>query len=83
MKREELGRAIYDIANIRGEFLSSVAALRSQGALIETVLCVIAREAGGKKNLEAAGLAIRPLFSKSELESLGGGTYRYERSKVG
>lgn len=60
---------IEDVVTSGGQILESVAALRHAGAVIEHVLCVIDREAGGPANLAKAGLELRPLFRKSELQS--------------
>ncbi len=59
---------IEDVVTSGGQILLSAKALREQGALIDTVLCVIDREAGGKENLQTENLELRALFTKSELE---------------
>ena len=60
---------VEDVVTSGGQILLSAKALRDQGALIDTVLCVINREAGGKENLQKEGLELRALFTKSELEN--------------
>ena len=40
---------------------------RERGAIINTVICVIDREAGGAANLAKEGLVLRPLFTMSQL----------------
>lgn len=59
---------IEDVVTSGGQILLSAADLRARGALIDTVLCVIDREAGGKEKLAAEGLALRPLFTMTQLE---------------
>jgi len=60
---------VEDVVTSGGQILLSAKALRDQGALIDTVLCVIDREAGGKENLQKDGLELRALLRKSELEN--------------
>lgn len=58
---------VEDVVTSGGQILASVSALRALGAEIDTVLCVVNREAGGVANLEAAGLTLKALFTKSDL----------------
>lgn len=60
---------IEDVVTSGGQILLSAADLRARGAIIDTVLCVIDREAGGKEKLAADGLELRPLFTMSQLEA--------------
>jgi orotate phosphoribosyltransferase len=53
-----------------GQVVISVNELRSEGAIIDTALCVIDRESGGKELLEANGIKLYPLFTMSELKSM-------------
>ncbi len=59
---------IEDVVTSGGQILLSAADLRKRGAIVDTVLCVIDREAGGKEKLAADGLQLRPLFTMSQLE---------------
>ena len=59
---------VEDVVTSGGQILLSTKELRDQGAEIETVLCVINREAGGVENLAAEGLELRALFTRSQLE---------------
>lgn len=59
---------VEDVVTSGGQILLSAAELRQRGAVIDTVLCVIDREAGGAENLAKEGLTLRPLFTMSELE---------------
>jgi orotate phosphoribosyltransferase len=62
---------IEDVLTSGGQVIESCAALRERGAHIETVLCVIDREAGGKENLAREGLELRSLFTMSQLQESG------------
>jgi orotate phosphoribosyltransferase len=59
---------IEDVVTSGGQTIDSCRALREQGAEIPAVLCVIDREAGGRENLARAGLELRALFTRSDLE---------------
>ncbi|KAA3659802.1 MAG: orotate phosphoribosyltransferase [Chloroflexi bacterium] len=59
---------IEDVVTSGGAIIDAVNALRDLGAKVETVLCVIDREGTGKANLQAIGLNLLPLFTKTELE---------------
>jgi orotate phosphoribosyltransferase len=61
---------VEDVVTSGGAILDGVAELRKLGALIADVVCIIDREAGGAENLAKAGLALRPLYRKSELEAV-------------
>lgn len=63
---------IEDVVTSGGQILLSAAELRSLGAEISDVLCVIDREAGGSEKLAAAALTLHPLFKMSELKAAGG-----------
>ncbi|MCP5094477.1 MAG: orotate phosphoribosyltransferase, partial [Chloroflexi bacterium] len=60
---------IEDIVTSGGAVLDAVNALRELGAEVDTVICVIDREGTGRANLAEIGLELRPLFTKSELET--------------
>ena len=60
---------VEDVVTSGGQILLSAADLRQLGAIIDTVLSVIDREAGGAENLAKAGLTLRPLLTMSELEN--------------
>lgn len=62
---------VEDVVTTGNAILDGVRALREQGALIETVLCVIDRESGGSDNLKKAGLTLAPLFRARELREAG------------
>ena len=58
---------IEDVVTSGGQVIASCADLRGLGATVDTVLCVIDREAGGREKLATDGLDLRPLFTMSEL----------------
>ncbi|NOY12278.1 MAG: orotate phosphoribosyltransferase [Deltaproteobacteria bacterium] len=59
---------IEDVVTSGGAIIDAVKKLRSRGAIVRQVCCVIDREATGRKNLENEGLILTPLFSRTELE---------------
>jgi orotate phosphoribosyltransferase len=68
------GRRLFiveDVITSGGAVLDAVAELRNRGGIVEGGLCVIDRESGGLKNLAEIGVAIRPLFTMTELKSAG------------
>ena len=63
---------VEDVITTGGQVLESVAALRQQGAQIDTVLCVIDRSGDGGAALGASGLALRALLTRAELDAAAG-----------
>ena len=59
---------VEDVVTSGGQILESVEQLLTLGATVTDILCVIDRESGGKQNLAARGLTLRPLFLMSELK---------------
>lgn len=59
---------IEDVVTSGGQILLSTAELRERGAVVDTVLCAINREAGGEENLAKEGLTLRPVLKRSDLE---------------
>ncbi|WP_405430264.1 orotate phosphoribosyltransferase [Micromonospora sp. NBC_00617] len=59
---------IEDVVTTGGALLASCRQLRASGALIETVVCAIDREQGGRENLAAEGLVLRAALSRRDLE---------------
>ncbi|MFI5357453.1 MAG: orotate phosphoribosyltransferase [Opitutales bacterium] len=60
---------VEDVVTSGGQILESVHALRSDGAVITDVVCVIDRLAGGAENLAREGLHLTPLFTMEELKA--------------
>ena len=58
---------IEDVITTAGQVIESTCELRERGAHVETVLCVIDREAGGTDRLAEQGLRLRSLFTMAEL----------------
>jgi orotate phosphoribosyltransferase len=58
---------IEDVVTSGGQVRVSAAELRARGAIVDEVLCVIDREAGGADRLAADDLKLSALFTASEL----------------
>jgi orotate phosphoribosyltransferase len=58
---------VEDVVTSGGQILASGQALRQAGAIVDDVVCVIDRQAGGAEALAAAGLKLRALFTKADL----------------
>jgi orotate phosphoribosyltransferase len=59
---------IEDVVSTGGQAIESCRELRDREAEIAAMLCVIDREAGGRKNLADEGLDLRALFTMSQLQ---------------
>ena len=59
---------VEDVITTGGQVILSAAQLREEGAVVETVLCVISREQGGEEKLNAAGLKMTSLFNQRQLK---------------
>jgi orotate phosphoribosyltransferase len=64
---------IEDVISTAGQAIESVRELRARGAQIETLLCVIDREAGGVDRLAEHGLQLRSLYTTAELSAARAG----------
>lgn len=62
---------VEDVVTSGGAILDAAKALVAEGALLDQVLCVIDRESGGAANLTEVNLALKPLFTMSELKKAG------------
>jgi orotate phosphoribosyltransferase len=60
---------VEDVVTSGGQIIDSVCSLREQGAIIETAVCVIDRQAGGSDNLEKYGIELRALFTFEDLRN--------------
>jgi orotate phosphoribosyltransferase len=58
---------VEDIVTSGGAAIQAAEALREAGMVVKDLYCVVDREEGGKQAAAAAGLALRPLFTSSEL----------------
>lgn len=62
---------IEDVVTTGGQIIMSATDLKSLGANIDTVLCVIERDIKGRENLKKEGLQLRALYTMEELTSAG------------
>ena len=58
---------VEDIVTTGQQTLRAAKILQEAGARVTKVICVIDREEGGRKNLEAAGLSFEALFTRTSL----------------
>jgi orotate phosphoribosyltransferase len=58
---------VEDIVTSGGAALEAVFALRESGLVVETALCVLDREEGGRETLAAVGIALHPLFQRAAI----------------
>jgi orotate phosphoribosyltransferase len=59
---------IEDVITTGGQVVASANDLRSEGALVSTVLCVIDRSEGKTEKMKAAGIDHRALFTMAQLK---------------
>ena len=64
---------VEDVITSGGQAVISARDLRALGAVVEDVLCVIDREAGGTEALAEEGLTLHPLFTMTELKAATAG----------
>ncbi len=62
---------IEDVITTGGQVVESTASLRSEGAIIEHVICVIDRSEGKTEKIHASGLTLTALFTMAELKQAG------------
>ncbi|MEU4399562.1 orotate phosphoribosyltransferase [Micromonospora orduensis] len=60
---------IEDVVTTGGALLASCRQLRANGAKVDTVVCAIDREQGGRKNLAVEGLRLHAALTRRDLES--------------
>jgi orotate phosphoribosyltransferase len=60
---------IEDVITTGGQVVTSCNDLRSEGAIVENVLCVIDRSEGQTQKIEGAGLKLKALFTMAELKA--------------
>ncbi len=63
---------IEDVITSGGAVIDAAESLRSEGAEILGVVCVIDRQSGGKENLAAKDLPLRSLFTMGDLKDAAG-----------
>jgi orotate phosphoribosyltransferase len=59
---------VEDVITTGGAVLAAAGALRDLGAAVTTVICVIDRSDPDAGGLAAAGIAVRPVFTKDQLD---------------
>lgn len=62
---------VEDVITSGGQVVLSAADLRAHGANIVGAVCVIDRESGGADALKTIGINLTPLFTMTELKSVG------------
>lgn len=60
---------VEDVVTSGGQVVSSAAALRARGAVIDEAFCIVDREEGGAENLAKHGLRLSALFTAHELKA--------------
>ena len=63
---------IEDVITSGGAVLDATRVLRDEGAVVDTVVCVIDRQSGGRENLAELGVEVRSVFTKGDLEAAAG-----------
>lgn len=61
---------VEDVITTAGQVVTSVGQMRDLGLRIESVLCVIDRQQGGREKLAAIGCSLDSVFTVQELEQL-------------
>ena len=64
---------VEDVVTSGGQVVASCGDLRDRGAIVDTALCVIDRQAGGTEALAHIGVELRALYKMSELTEHGEG----------
>lgn len=60
---------VEDIITSGGAVVDATRALRDAGALVDAVICVIDRQAGGREQLASLGVEVLALFTKADVEA--------------
>ena len=58
---------VEDVVTTAGALVNGCRALRDGGAVLDTVVCALDREQGGRDNLEAEGITLRAALSRRDL----------------
>ena len=64
---------IEDVITSGGAVIDATHALRAEGSVVETVVCVIDRQSGGREKLAELGIEMRAVFTKQDLEAAARG----------
>src|SRR5262245_14632799 len=60
---------VEDVVTSGGQVIASTGDLRDLGARVDSALCVIDRQEGGAEALASAGIALRSLFTRADLDA--------------
>lgn len=60
---------VEDVVTTGGALMDACPMLRSEGAVVDTVVCAIDREQGGSERLREAGLELRAALTRETLEA--------------
>ena len=60
---------VEDVITTGGAVVAATEALRDLDAIVTTVVCAIDRSAPGQSTLAAAGIAVRPVLTKAQLDA--------------
>ncbi|GAA4206527.1 orotate phosphoribosyltransferase [Actinocatenispora rupis] len=63
---------VEDVVTSGGQILASTAELRALGAVVDTAVCVVDRESGGRESLAAQGIELRAAVTATELRATAG-----------
>lgn len=59
-----------DVVTTGGTLIKACERVRDAGLVVDTVVCVLDREEGGRENLQAAGYRLESIFTRQELLDL-------------
>ena len=65
---------VEDVITSGGAVIDATHALRDAGATVDTVVCVIDRQSGGREKLADLGVEVRSVFTKAYLDAAAGAT---------
>ncbi len=63
---------VEDVITVGGTVVAAAGALRALGATVTAVVCAIDRSSPGESALAAAGVAVLPMLTKAQLDSVAG-----------
>lgn len=66
--------AVEDVVTTAGALVNGCLLLRESGAIVDTAICAIDREQGGRENLIAIGVTLRPALRRADLERAATGS---------
>lgn len=63
---------VEDVITTGGAVVNAARLLRAEGATVTTVICAIDREESGREALAAAGIVVRAILTRTELDAVRG-----------